>query len=192
MLQGAAGLELVRVPRNLWPQTSTNHRQGELHSLSPPLDIDCCFLPSLLSKRTLTVLHVLAAPLDETSHMKYPAAPSASLSHECAHAQSLSHVWLSCNTMDYSPPGSSVHGFSQASILEWIAISSFRGSSQTWDQTHIPCIGKRILYHWATREAPFPLGQQVKIHIYSRVGLFLTPHLPTQIDSVFRPFLFPC
>ena len=28
-----------------------------------------------------------------------------------------------CDPMDYSPPGSSVHGISQAEILEWVAIS---------------------------------------------------------------------
>ena len=33
------------------------------------------------------------------------------------------------NTMDYSPPGSSVPGISQARILEWVAISFSRGSS---------------------------------------------------------------
>ena len=30
--------------------------------------------------------------------------------------------------MDHSPPGSSVHGISQARILEWVAISCSRGS----------------------------------------------------------------
>ena len=39
--------------------------------------------------------------------------------------------------MDCSPPGSSVHGISQARILEWVAISSSRGSSQPRDQTCI-------------------------------------------------------
>ena len=34
-----------------------------------------------------------------------------------------------CNSIDYSPPGSSVHGILQARILEWIAISFSRGSS---------------------------------------------------------------
>ena len=34
-----------------------------------------------------------------------------------------------CNTMDCSLPGSSVHGISQARILEWVAISSSKGSS---------------------------------------------------------------
>ena len=35
----------------------------------------------------------------------------------------------SCNPMDCSPPGSSVHRISQATILEWVAISFSRGSS---------------------------------------------------------------
>ena len=34
-----------------------------------------------------------------------------------------------CNPMDYSPPGFSVHAISQVRILEWVAISSSRGSS---------------------------------------------------------------
>ena len=35
--------------------------------------------------------------------------------------------------MDFSPAGSSIHGISQARILEWVAISFFRGSSQLRD-----------------------------------------------------------
>ena len=63
-------------------------------------------------------------------------------------------VWLYCDLMDCSPPGSSVHGISQARILEWVTISFSRGSSKSRDQTHISCIGKYILYHWATRDPP--------------------------------------
>ena len=58
--------------------------------------------------------------------------------------------------MDSSPPGSPVHGISQASILEWVAISSSSGYSWPRDGTHtswVSCIGRQILYHWATREA---------------------------------------
>ena len=55
--------------------------------------------------------------------------------------------------MGYSPPGSSVHEISQASILEQVAISYSRGSSQPRSRTHISCIGKWIPYHWASREA---------------------------------------
>ena len=46
-----------------------------------------------------------------------------------------------CDPLDCSPPGSSVHGILQARILEWVAISSSRGSSQSRDETHISCIG---------------------------------------------------
>ena len=38
-----------------------------------------------------------------------------------------------CDPMDYSQPASSVHGILQASILEWVAISSPWGSSQPRD-----------------------------------------------------------
>ena len=53
--------------------------------------------------------------------------------------------------MAYSPPGSSVYGISQARILEWVTISFSRGSSQHKDQTCTSCIGRQILYHWATK-----------------------------------------
>ena len=58
-----------------------------------------------------------------------------------------------CDLVNCSPPGSSVHGISQARILEWVAISSSKGSSRPRNRTHISCPGRRILYHWATREA---------------------------------------
>ena len=46
----------------------------------------------------------------------------------------------SCDTMDCSPPGSSVHGILQARTVEWVAISYSRGSSRLRDRTHITCI----------------------------------------------------
>ena len=55
-----------------------------------------------------------------------------------------------------SPPGSSTHGISQARILEWVAISFSRGTSQSRDQTHVTCVsstGRCVLNHWATYEA---------------------------------------
>ena len=45
-----------------------------------------------------------------------------------------------CNFMDCSPPGSSVHGISQAKILEWVTMPCPRGSSQTRDRTDVSCI----------------------------------------------------
>ena len=55
--------------------------------------------------------------------------------------------------MDCSLPGSSVHGIFQARILEWVAISFSRGSSQLRDWTLVSCIGGRRFPIWATREA---------------------------------------
>ena len=55
-----------------------------------------------------------------------------------------------CDPMDYSLPGSSVHGILQARILEWVAMPSSRGSSPPRGQTHVAyvsCIGKCVLYH---------------------------------------------
>ena len=56
------------------------------------------------------------------------------------HAQLLSHIWLFCNPMDCSPTGSSVHGIFQARILEWLALSYSRGSSQPRDRICISCV----------------------------------------------------
>ena len=74
----------------------------------------------------------------------------------CSVAQSCSAL---CDPMDCSLPGFSIHGILQARILEWVAISSSRRSSQCRDQTCISCgscgpyIGRWILYYWATWKA---------------------------------------
>ena len=69
-------------------------------------------------------------------------------------AQSLSHVRL-CNSMDYNPLGSSVHGISQTIRLKWVAISYSRGSSRPRDQTHISWV---ICTLDATPHASWPPG----------------------------------
>ena len=55
--------------------------------------------------------------------------------------------------VDCSPPGFSVHGKSQARILEWVAISSSRGSSQPRDRTRVSCSANRFFTIRVTREA---------------------------------------
>ena len=65
--------------------------------------------------------------------------------------------------MDCSPPGSSIHGISQVRILEWVAISLTRGSSQPRDWTRIACNAGRFFTDGATREA------QKSIEIVSKV-----------------------
>ena len=58
-----------------------------------------------------------------------------------------------CNPMDYSLPGSSVHGIFQARVLEWVAISFSRVSSWPKDQIQVSRIAGRRFNLWATREA---------------------------------------
>ena len=55
-----------------------------------------------------------------------------------------------CHPMDSSPPGSSAHGILQARILQWVAISFSRGSSQPRDWTWFSCIASRFFMVWAT------------------------------------------
>ena len=58
--------------------------------------------------------------------------------------KSLSHVGLFHDPMGSSLPGPSVHGISQARILEWVAISISKGSSWPRDWTCISCIAGRF------------------------------------------------
>ena len=55
-----------------------------------------------------------------------------------------------CDLMDYSPPGSSVHGILQARIMEWIAIPFSRESSWSWYQSQVSCIAGRFFTIWET------------------------------------------
>ena len=63
----------------------------------------------------------------------------------------------SCPTLwdpkDGSPPGSSVCGILQARIVEWVAISFSRGSSQPRNQTQVSATAGRFLTDWAVRKA---------------------------------------
>ena len=63
-----------------------------------------------------------------------------------------------CDPMDYSHPGSSIHGILQARIPEWLAISYSRESCQPRDQIRVPCIAGRFF----TAEPPGKLILQFK------------------------------
>jgi len=73
--------------------------------------------------------------------------------HVSMHAKQLQSCPTLCDLMDCSPPGSSVHGISQARILEWVAISFSRGSSRPKDQTHVSyvsCVARQIFFFFFT------------------------------------------
>ena len=79
-----------------------------------------------------------------------------------------------CNPMHCISPVSSVHEIFQAKILEWVAISSSRGSSQPRAWTWVSCvflIGRQILYPCATWET----------HLHVRISHYST--LPPHTDK---------
>ena len=75
------------------------------------------------------------------------------------------------DSVDCSLPGSCVHGFLQARILEWVAMPCSRGSSPPRDSTHVFCITARLFIHWATWEAPYRKTKMPKLTPYFS-GLF--------------------
>ena len=97
---------------------------------------------------------------------------------QCVHAKLL-HLYLTLhNPMDCNLPGSSVHGLLQARTLEWVAISSSRGSLQHRNQTLVLCLlhWQAVLYHYARRAAVWPaaatsaLSAAERSYLTSEVG----------------------
>ena len=90
------------------------------------------------------------------------------------HAQLLGRVHL-CDPVDCSPPGSSVHGISQARILEWVVIPFSRGSNSGIK----PTSPTSHLLHWQTGSLPqMPLGKPIQCSLHTKKGDHL--HLSTQ------------
>ena len=76
--------------------------------------------------------------------------------------------------LDCSPSGSSVHGISQARILEWVVIFFSRGSSRPRDQTLVSHVLDRCFTAWATREI------QPRQHIKKQRHYFVNRGLSSQ------------
>ena len=83
---------------------------------------------------------------------RYILKPVSKLSRGFSESASRSVMSNSCDPMDRSLPGSSVHGISQARILEWVAISFSGESSQLRDQTWVSCTAGRFFTVWTTRD----------------------------------------
>ena len=69
---------------------------------------------------------------------------------KCVHAKLLQSCPVLCDPMDGSPPGSSVLEVLQARILEWVVMTSSRGSFPPRNRTQvscISCIARQILCH---------------------------------------------
>ena len=84
----------------------------------------------------------------------------------------LSHSVMpdSCDPIDCSLPGSSVHGILQVRILGWVAISFFRGSSWPRNWTQVSCIAVRLFTDWTMRDlSPWGINSlRVFVFVFSR------------------------
>ena len=94
-----------------------------------------------------------------------------------------------CDPMDCSPPGSSVHEISQTRILELVAIPFLREASQPRDQTHVSCMGRRMLYHWAIYQSfwlvPWTVDKRSEMSLPPR-------HCGEQDEVGIRPIFKKC
>ena len=78
-----------------------------------------------------------------------------------------------CDPMDCSSPGSFIYGIFQARVLEWVAISFSRGSSQP-RLSHI--IGR--CFTWASREVCVCIYIHIHIHIYTQKYIYIYIFMP--------------
>ena len=101
----------------------------------------------------------------------------------CACMYDQSYVTL-CDPVDCCPPASSAHRIFQARVLEWVAISYSRGSSQPKDQTQISCIGRRFFTTWEAPVYLLTISYYVFLHLSISNG-----HYP---PSTHHQFLLGC
>ena len=95
--------------------------------------------------------------------------------------------------MDCNSTGSSVHGILQTRILEWVATSFFRGSSQPKDWIQISHIEGRLFTIWAIREALWFIYNVVLISAGETGDSGSTPQLGISLGGgLGNPLQHPC
>ena len=121
----------------------------------------CLFLKRLHGTCSLCLPHVLQGHV-VTSHVTREAPEKQNsgslpmltfLWGVYMRAKSLQSCLTLCDSMDCSPPGSSVHGILQARILEWVAMPSSRGSSHPPQESNQHLLN---LLHWQAGSLPLP------------------------------------
>ena len=88
--------------------------------------------------------------------------------------------------MDCSLPGSSIHGIFQSRVLEWVAISFSRRSSQPRDPTHVSRTAGRSFTIWATREARSSVYGIFPRQEYWSGLPFLSPSTPPKKKNIYQ------
>ena len=96
-------------------------------------------------------------------------------------------MFNSCDPMGCSPPGSAVHGISQARIVEWVAVSFSRGSSRPRNRTWVSWVHSLPT---ELREKSHAPGQTVKwwsTELQCQPGNKSCPYLPGPCAHLLRP-----
>ena len=93
-----------------------------------------------------------------------------------------------CDPMGYSLSGSSVHQIFQARVLEWVAVSFSRGSSQPRDLNRVSCIAGRGFYHL---DFPGPSGKSKRENYHVKVKVTSDSLRPHGLYSPWSPWNSP-
>ena len=125
-LEGASGLVSLLCAWSMTHPDSTGRRH-QSYVLSLRLHPVCLFIWLFLVSILYNQAVVVRTFLSSVGHSVL------------CYAKSLQSCPTLCNPRDCSLPGSCVLGILQARILEWVAMPSSRGSSQTKDRTHVSC-----------------------------------------------------
>ena len=102
-----------------------------------------------------------------------------------------------CDPMDCSLPGSSVHGSSQARILEWVVISFSRESSWSRDRTQVFCLAGNFFFFFFTTEWPGKPKKKtitllISVLCINYKGIFSNAHVPCRLSFLISFLQFPC
>ena len=153
------------------PPASPYHPSGSSQCTSPKHPVSC-IEPGLVTRFIYDIIHVsmpfsqIIPPSPSPTESKRLFYISVSLLLSCiqGYCYHLSkfhiYAWVYCigvflsvflcDPMDYSLPGSSIHGIFQARILEWVAIPLFRASFPPRDRTWVSCTAGRLFTIWTT------------------------------------------
>ena len=101
-----------------------------------------------------------------------------------------------CDPMDCSLPGSSVHGSSQARIMEWVVISFSRESSWPRDRTQVFCLAGKFFFFFFTTEWPGKPKKKTITLLISGLcinykGIFSNVHVPCRLSCLIFSHSFP-
>ena len=144
-------------PIPLPPNTHTSNTcwlmLGKCCCLKTTLPYYGCRVVLFPSTNNLCFLHLVFS----TCHTKFTFEVSDHSQNEMKWREFAQSCPTLCDSMDCSLPGSSIHGILQARILEWVAISFSRGSSQPRDRTRVSHIAGRLFAVQATRESHLKL-----------------------------------